>query len=116
MTSGETACCAVALLIAGGSVASAASSRASASVLGLRRIASVGMGPLYPKPRLLPGKHRLFQVGNPGVPADQHLTELIDHRCRRRVDQAFFVMKTDHAPRALGDRREVERIRALDQI
>ena len=59
---------------------------------------------------------RLFQLGNARVPAGQNLAELIDHRGRRRVDQAFFVVKTDHPPRALGDRREVEGFSVLDQI
>ena len=52
------------------------------------------------KTGLLPGKHRLLEIGDTGVAPGQHLAELIDHRRRRRMDQPLVPVKTDHAARA----------------
>ena len=65
---------------------------------------------------LFPGKYRLFQLGNAGIAAPKHFAELIDQRCRRRVDELAGVTKPDHAPRAFGNGDEVERIRPFDII
>src|SRR5664279_3726009 len=57
----------------------------------------------------LPGKYRLFQIGNTGVAPGQHFAELVDQRGRRGVNDPAVMMEPDHTPRALGDGGEVER-------
>src|SRR6266700_3833320 len=63
---------------------------------------------------LLPGKHRLFQLGHAGIAACQHFAELVDQRRRGRVDELAGVTKPDHAPRAFGNGGEVERVGPFD--
>ena len=48
--------------------------------------------------------------------AGQELAELIDQRCRRRVDVSTMQAKADHAARALGNAGEAESIVALDLV
>src|SRR5260370_7292800 len=47
---------------------------------------------------LLPCKYRLFQLGNAGIATPEHLAELVDQRCRRRVDELAGGTKPDHPP------------------
>src|ERR1700676_4513267 len=65
---------------------------------------------------LLPGKHRLLQVGHAGIAPRQHFAELVDQRRGRRVDEMTGVTKADDASRALGDRDEVECLYPLDIV
>ena len=46
---------------------------------------------------LLPGEHRLFEVGDAGDAAGQHLAELVDHRRGRGVDVVAVVAEADDA-------------------
>ena len=65
---------------------------------------------------LLPGEYRLFEIGDTGVAAGQHLAELVDQGRGRRVDVLADMTEADHAPRAFGNGDEVERIRPFDII